>query len=465
MEILGVPIGDIKYIDDFMIYKIIEMENEYYKILSINDKQNINNMITSFTGLCKIGYLLQNIDYNPNYKFIHYLNKFDMKKKHDLFGQYIPHFSSLHIDLPGRLGGHGMRKLSDYFSAAFIANQIRVQPILKRLIFNNEINNVSIKHRNLVLESAINDYNSRISENNYNIFNIFDIKIGKNKNKPLSFKYLTSKIDIEKREYIYNNTSDEHRIILDQLKYNPLSNKSINIPKYMVRIDNEQWSIAMWKRYCIPISSNNQINQNCFLCNQPMDPFGRHSEVCSKNNTLNDRHNGVTFILDKMAKLAGFKTIVEATNLIDHSKKRPCDLTVFNFQNGDTHLGIDVGIVCPITEAKLIQNNNNIENKFEKGIFSRKYYNEKRNNFNKLQDMGKLQDYILYPFILETYGYMHKDAIVVFDKLCKAIADKTFKDETNIKNYWRSRLMGHLIKSDAIAVLARYDFDNNDSCL
>ena len=81
VEILGIPIGDINYINEYVILKMISAREKLHTIQKFtNDKIN-TDMIRKFNGTSRLMYLFSNLDYETEettYK--QELNKFDQDK-------------------------------------------------------------------------------------------------------------------------------------------------------------------------------------------------------------------------------------------------------------------------------------------------------------------------------------------------------------------------------------------------
>ena len=67
-ECLGVPLGDMDYIDKCVIYKIMQMNAQFNSIKLIDETKLEFDFVRKFNGICQLIYLLSNIDFNKDYQ-------------------------------------------------------------------------------------------------------------------------------------------------------------------------------------------------------------------------------------------------------------------------------------------------------------------------------------------------------------------------------------------------------------
>eukprot|EP01084_Bolivina_argentea_P161344 280890_1 len=217
-------------------------------------------------------------------------------------------------------------------------------------------------------------------------------------------------------------------------------------PKKIISLTNKQWKIIHHKRLNIPIIN---YDLKCSYCKKIMASY------CQSGHHCISRHDNIVQFIGTMAKDANLNYKIEKSNLVSKTKERPADIFIENWEK-EKRLILDVGITAPISDAKM---KNFDMKKYKNGSCADNYFQVKNENFERLQDLGELENSICIPFIFETFGLLHKKSKVIFDMLCFYISQHTGRSLCDIKAYYSARIASKLYLSDAIATLARYYID------
>ena len=127
VEILGIPIGDIDYINEFVILKLIGAREKLNTIQKFTNDKIKTDMIRKFNGTSKLMYLFSNLDYESNetiYK--QELNKFDYDKIMTASTTTLTEIQKQQLELPVADGGIGIGGMQDYISSMVLSLETKI---------------------------------------------------------------------------------------------------------------------------------------------------------------------------------------------------------------------------------------------------------------------------------------------------------------------------------------------------
>ena len=215
---------------------------------------------------------------------------------------------------------------------------------------------------------------------------------------------------------------------------------------WLVQFSNMEFMMALYRRFRIPIFPT---PTPCPACRRRvMDIYGDHATMCANSSqNCKTRHDSVKLLLFNMGKLAGLTTKLEQnpTTAVT-SNIKPADVLFENYDNGD-HLAIDVTVISP----------------FRGGLDNRAtttfMYTGDQTYLDKL-DKYKLFTFkphtSFQPFVIEEFGSVHKEAMIIFNRLCEFIAIRQNKPLTQIKFQYSKLLSSAVQRQNSRAILSRF---------
>ena len=121
------------------------------------------------------------------------------------------------------------------------------------------------------------------------------------------------------------------------------------------------------------------------------------------------------------------------------------DVLFENYDNGD-HLAIDVTVISPFRGG------------LDNGATMTCMYTGDQTYLDKL---GKYKDFTFkprtsfQPFVIEEFGAVHKEAMLIFNRLCEFIAIRQNKHLTKIKFQYSKLLSSAIKRQNSRAILSR----------
>jgi hypothetical protein len=240
-------------------------------------------------------------------------------------------------------------------------------------------------------------------------------------------------------EHFLRTNQPQHLVWWENLQ-NPESGawlKSIpKIPKF--QMSNKDFSSALRYRCFFPISGINEgIRCNC--ANKPVvDKLGHHLATgCAIGGTRAKTHDGVVLELRDILRYCGLQTKVEERGLFritnPNSNNRP-DITVTDPPGSVFKtLAIDVGVTSPLTGY-----NNPESYRLYTGIAAKNMAADKKAKYARIGAQANELQFL--PFILESTGFIHEDAIAYLHRLADIASDSRGIPSRVLYNYFVKRL-------------------------
>ena len=123
VEILGIPIGDIDYMNENVIFKLLKARQKLQTIKSFDSDKTKTDMIRKFNGTSKLMYLFSNIEYNSNEtEYKKELKKLDEDKIMTAVETALTTTQREQLELPVQMTGIGIGGMTDIIPAMVLSN-------------------------------------------------------------------------------------------------------------------------------------------------------------------------------------------------------------------------------------------------------------------------------------------------------------------------------------------------------
>jgi len=243
----------------------------------------------------------------------------------------------------------------------------------------------------------------------------------------------------------FTATSDENSICGAFLR---------TLPSHGFTMNSEYFQSALCHYLGLPVyhlPSNAFKSLKCQLCLKhkngpsPLDSFGYHATACSMGSGKNARHDAIRDLLYNICvNELGINVGLEWPGIIDGSKERPGDILLRGFSNsGGKDLAVDVSVISiPLSQQ----------------TFSTEMIRDSAAKAKSLKYREKLAalNMDFTPFIMDTFGGFHSDALKLIDRLASLWASRHLCEFGVAKDFLVTRLSFCLRKSLASQILDRH---------
>jgi hypothetical protein len=203
-----------------------------------------------------------------------------------------------------------------------------------------------------------------------------------------------------------------------------------------------------------------------------LDQQGIHiTSVCGTDAAPSIIHDKLVHTLNQFIRFAGHRTTIEPKgcfSLYSDTNARP-DISVQSYSTSQEKTLIDVSLTSPITSdnsGKLIlKTGTPISSTSIKSHAASLRFKDKQNKYKKIIDQAIIKDnlagnfhsnYKVLPFIFQTSGLIHHEAISYISDLAELASKDTSVPKENLKTYFLKRLNICLVTSIADAMLYKF---------
>ena len=261
-----------------------------------------------------------------------------------------------------------------------------------------------------------------------------------------------------KLQHVYEQSTPQQRLVLNQIRNSKISNYVITAPAYMGHINDPEWHYFMMRRI-----GKTVINQpvKCPYCKHhpEMDLYGNHASSCATQGHRIGRHDRIRDAIATLCQQANIRHKVEPRNLTE-SNRRPADILVYGI--GDQGLALDVGITDVITRYNSAKKKKRTYSDTN-GYYANRYYQEKLDYFQQAKFEFGYEKLKAEPIIIENFGYIDPRSLLLLNKLIQLAAKNMNKDTADVNYFFKTKLSYIMAKSDAKAGLSRYYYTYDNS--
>ena len=298
---------------------------------------------------------------------------------------------------------------------------------------------------NQTIATALQDFNSRVLPDDRidDIYTYFNDKRQHNPYPKLQ-NMLFTKLSTFIQSQVLHHADRHVRCLFLQFQHKKCHNWLQTDP-WLVKLSNMEFMMALYRRFRIPILP---APTACPACrHRVMDIYCDHATMCSSSSqNCKTRHDSVKLLLCNMGKLAGLKTKLEQnpTTAVTANIK-PADVLFENYNHGD-HLAVDVTVISPFRGG------------LDNGATTTYMYTGDQTYLDKL---GKYKSFTFkpctsfQPFVIEEFGAVHKEGMLIFNRLCEFIAIRQNKPVTQIKFQYSKLLSTVVQRQNSRAILSR----------
>ena len=221
--------------------------------------------------------------------------------------------------LPIKLGGLGIRKVSDVAGVAYLssvcATSRGVQAMVSAEIFE-ETNNHFDSAKQRWIEKAGPEY---------------QLPINPSSQKEWDLPLCKRKLDL----LLASATSDKDKARLLAVSTKNASDwlQAFPIPSLGLKLDNNSLKIAC----AVRLGANICQPHNCIRCGKEVDPTGTHGLSCDRSAGRHSRHNRVNYIIKRALGVVNFNARLEPVNLSSADGAQglvPDGVTIQTYRNG-----------------------------------------------------------------------------------------------------------------------------------
>ena len=485
VEILGIPIGNIDYMNENVIFKLLGARRKLQTIKSFDSDKTKTDMIRKFNGTSKLMYLFSNIEYTPDEtEYKKELKKLDEDKIMTAVETALTPTQREQLELPVSMTGIGIGGMTDIIPAMVLSNHLKIKDKIGLFIKDKQILTTGIQYLETQARLALKDYQNILCKfgtctcngeqckectlKNIQFEDFLLYRIGLNKDKHINFKYLSNVLYNLKLQHVYANSTPQHRIVLNQIHNSNIASKYITANKYESNITNPEWHYLMMRR--IGKTVNTQPVYCPYCDNHPlMDPYGNHAASCPSKGHRIGRHDRIKYQIAKLCRDANIRHKVEPKQLTK-SNRRPADILVYGIE--EQGLALDVGITDAASryntaikrrkEKAALQDDKNVASQTN-GYYANTYYKHKIKFFHQAKFNFGYETLKAAPIIIESFGYVDPRSLYLLNKIITLAAKNMNKSRADINHIFKTKISNILAKADAKAGLARYYYSYDNS--
>ena len=327
------------------------------------------------------------------------------------------------VQLPLRLGGLGLRSVSNHSPSAYIAS------------VSNTIDIASAPITSQRLKEAVALYNSMVNPADAIAFESVT-------SSPPQQHHLSGKI-----EETFFNTFLQNSMVCTRAWLRAVSATNANawlraipsIHKDLALEPNEMQVLLKWW-LGIPISS---MNSKCPLCLKTLDPDGHHALTCRSGGDTITRHNKLRDCFANLCSKACLSPQLEKGPGIDFS--RPADVLVPNWSLSRP-AAFDLKVIHPLNTDLILEASMASGNSAECGEAGKHAKNDET-----CSELG----WTCIPLVVEVYGGWGCEAQECFSKLSKRLAMQMGLSDSEALSQIYCLLGVTLMRQNARAILLR----------
>ena len=405
MEYLKAPIGDHKYVKDWLEKKLSQLDTIVALLAQMPHKHEAATLLKSTSAVCRVVYLMRILPPSQINDFMRHFDAIVRSGFEKILGIPINDLWWEIAKLPTKYGGMGWKTGSHTYGAHFIASlaktsesACRIAPSHKPMIIAQHEAAEWLKEHappDVTTEAIISAIRSPKSPGR-NTSNLSQIKLSiAQQCDEWHWKKLIPRLCDQELSHVLAHSGSTNWWV----SCVPLEHKRWNMAP-------NKWKAAVRRRLYLDVIP---AEQQCPYCHwQKCDTKGNHAVMCRSGPSRIWRHNAIRNLLAKAIQSAGFRIGYEHGGELN-DERRPGDIIIYNWTR-DKHLLIDVGVTNPLAShnrSALIKNG--------PGGGAAAMERRKRNKYKDL-DSSK---YTYHPFALETGGAFGKPALQLCAKLRK----------------------------------------------
>lgn len=421
-KILGAAIGSAEFKRDLLDGKIVKQEKTLDKIASIRRAHHQFILIKYCANSYKLAHYLRTVDpalYPAQLKVFDEMMSVALA---DTFGFEISPTDRLWFSLPVKQGGLGLPTTCNIAGASYLASCIQSGLLQAKILgkdddFNSENNYRHLQHLNTNHQLASPITMEQLSATT----------------KPQAF--LCDQIFDKLSEELYPRLTPRQQILFKASKdksYVPWLG-ILPTESFGQCIPHLQFQIAAQFTFGKRISNKNKC-QGCGE-NQAMDPFAEHATICKYGGGETSRHNAVRDMLAQIARHAKRVAKTEEKNLLnDGTARKPADVSIESWTL-NRKIAIDVAVISGTSHE---------------GI--KKKEAEKRTKYLLKCSEENLE---FKPFVLDSFGRMGDEAIIILRRLSYNYADACQIAVCKAKHLLKAKIMLAMVKEQSRGIMNR----------
>ena len=313
--LLGVPIGDAEWCESFMATRVLKSQHNLRELALLGDSQAALYVLRFCEGFCRMVFFMRSIRANTG----RYLDAFDSAVDaclsailRDDHGS-LPEHARLQASLPIRMGGLGVRRTRDHWSAASLASQSSISKLALELDHGFVSDPV-------FWQAAAEDFNSRVAE---------DARVDPlmMPSSPLDQRVLSAAVVDAQWKNLHASLPrrDKSRLLSTGM---PMAGAFLTAtPSGTNVLSNDTFAAVVRFRLGVAIHAMGSVCPACSVEDKPvaMDCFGDHTFSCSHGPHRIARHDALKHALHHAASQAGLEPHMEFGDAVPGGK-RPADV-------------------------------------------------------------------------------------------------------------------------------------------
>ena len=409
---LGAPIGDDEYCEAYMEKKVEEFAVQLRLLQKVSDSQAGLTLLRQCEGFARMVFYMRAIGHACTHKYLSQYDKEVDAALAALFGDEdggLPEEARRQAALPCRVGGMGVRRIRDHWTAAAMGARSGLHQLCTEL-------DPSFTWDAEGWERTATLYNEQVAEGAR-----IDPKL--QPAVPLRQRDLSAGILEEQLRDLFVKGDAYDKARLNSLALPQAGSWLTAPPTWEHYIPPIAFKAAARLRLHLPIYAE---GVSCRQCNQPMDTRGDHIFACRMGGHRILRHNSVRDYVYGAANEAGLSPILEPNHLILGNNK-PADILLSTGVGESRGRAIDVTVWTP-TSASMVQGA-----AVAKGYAATKAETAKR---KKHGDACAAERLAFTPFALETTGGLGPAAASIWQQMLRFAADRKLGNRVEMSQRW-----------------------------
>ena len=334
-------------------------------------------------------------------------------------------------NLPGSMGGLGLRSAADHGPGAFCSSFLSSEKLVKQLLGTPD--DEEPPH---LPQDAIDALSVTLEEEST-----------RESLEGLTQKQICFQVDQANQRHLATLTQaagerEVARMASLSLPYAGSWLNCVPLPALGLHMRSKEFISAIKFRLGMPVYSQ---EGECSFCGANNDTMGDHAMVCRIGGEPISRHNALRDALFNVAAEAGLSPVKEGRGILPDSERRPADIFIRNWAGGKD-AALDITVTHPLQLAT------------RRGAAANPGHALTIAFKRKMREAGELcrqQGIAFIPVALESLGGWHEVALAQVRKIGSALGRHSGQDEKEVTAHLISRCSLLLQKGTAALLLNR----------
>ena len=429
--LLGTAIGSDQFIAQALQEKLDKVEAIISLLPNLADAQTEFCLLRSCLSIPKVMHILRTVNTASHPTFLANFDSLVREALTRILGAGIADRQWAQANLPGSMGGLGLRCAAEHGPAAFCSSFLSSERLVRQLLGTPDDEEPADLPQDALDALAA----------------ILEEEPTRGSLEGLTQKQLCLQVDQahQRRLAILTQAAGDREVARMASLCLPFAASWLNcvpIPALGLHMRSNEFVAAIKFRLGMPVYSQ---EGECTFCGANNDIMGDNAMVCRIGGEPISRHNALRDALFNVAAEAGLSPVKEGRGILPDSERRPADIFIRNWAGGKD-AAIDVTVIHPLQGAT------------RRGAATTPGHALTVAYNRKMREAGELcrqQGIAFIPLALESLGGWHEVALAQVRKIGSALGRHTGQDEKEVTAHLISRCSLLLQKGTAALLTNR----------